>query len=78
MVRFRFHVGVHWRYAREPGRDFDHCLVDDHRDRVQVSGKRGEPEPLCLQRDGPSPGEGIQDRWKPVREALVDLGAGLG
>ena len=36
------------------------------------------PEPLGLQRYGPAPSEGIQDRRRAVGEAPVDLGPGLG
>jgi len=57
--RRRPRLGVHRRLAREPRRDLDHRLVDQHRHRVQVAGVTLEPEPLRLQRQRATAGKGV-------------------
>ena len=66
-------IGVNRRPPGEAGRYLDHRLVDQHCHRVQVPCHCPEPQPLRLQWDRPTPGERVQDRRRPVREAPVDL-----
>ncbi len=70
--------GVHGRLARELRRDFDQGLVDHHGHRVQVAGVGLQPQALGLQRDRPTPGEGVQQRRRVAPGAQPDqLARGL-
>ena len=58
--------GTNRRFSREPRRDLDHCLGDEHRHRVEIARVRLQSQSLRLQRDRPAPGEGIVERRKPL------------
>ena len=59
-------------------RNLDQCLVDQHRDRVQVGGMRLQPESLGFQRNCAAAGERIQDRGRIAVGRLEDLFVRLG
>ena len=58
--------GVNWRATREPRRDLDHGLVDQHRHRVEVASMCFHPEALGFHRQGTTPGEWIVEGRQPV------------
>ena len=60
------------RLSSEHGRDFDHRLVDEDGDRVQVAGVGGQAEPLGLERDRPATGEWIQHGRRLALTAEAD------
>ena len=65
-------LGIHRRPACKAGRDLDHRLVDQHRDRVQVARVRFQSEPLRLERQRAATGEGVVEGGElvPVEELL--------
>lgn len=75
-ARQRRRAGMYWRLHSEFGRYLDHGLVYHDRHRVQVVGMGLQPQPLCLQGDGPASGKGIQQSGRVAAGGLHDLGLG--
>ena len=68
---------MHRSATRKARRYLQHCLLDQHRHRVQVPRQRLQSQPLCLQRDGAAPTERVENWRRPVGEATIDLRPGL-
>ena len=62
----------------EGGGDFDHRLVDDDGDGIEIGGEGFEPETLSLERDGAAAGKGIEDGGQIVADGFFDLVERLG
>ena len=60
----------HRRPASELWRDLDHRLADEHRDRIEIAGVALQPQPLRLQRQCATAGEGVMEGGKlpPVEQ----------
>ena len=66
-------IRVHRPAPGKPGRDFDHGLLDQHSDRVQVAGERGQTQALGFERDGTAAAERIYHRRYLTIETLSNL-----
>lgn len=72
VIELAARLRVHGRTPRELRRDLDHCLVDEHRDGVEVRRIRLQAEPLRFERQRAATGEGIMEcrELVPVEQLL--------
>ena len=66
-------IRKHRSASRELRGDLDECLVDEHRDRVEVGGMCLETQALRLERDRATAREGVEDRWRSAVGRTHDL-----